>query len=472
MNMKFHYYILSILIALPVIFSSCESFLDVNPDGQEKQEELLSTRDGIESAMYGVYSKLRESSLYGASMTYKHLDVLAQHFDCSGNDMYTQLGLYNYAHSDVKSIFEAIWTSMYNNISNVNAIINCDLVKNAERFPYTIYKGEALGLRAFMHFDLLRLFTEQITLNKSASGIPYATEFSLNTPEFSTAADVYKYIIADLLEAESLLADEDEYANESNFMLDRKIHFNLHAVRATLARVYLTMGNMENAAKYASMVIDKSTHSLTEKIDVEGDLAGVLSNTETIWGVYYAEFYSLVNPTLQQYQSRSSLSPRRDYTDIFNKNLDGLDFRLDAYFGSVGESIRFIKLTNIYELRGTASSKPSDLILGINMIRLPEMYYIMAEALLDSDIELATKYFNSVIEHRGLTAIDQRVNALNLTMELIKDERYKEFWGEGQSFFNLKRTNSAISLPDGSLVQPSNATFVVPIPDIEFDYRN
>ena len=122
--------------------------------------------------------------------------------------------------------------------------------------------------------------------------------------------------------------------------------------------------------------------------------------------------------------------------------------------------------------RGTASSKPSDLILGINMIRLPEMYYIMAEALLDSDIELATKYFNSVIEHRGLTAIDQRVNALNLTMELIKDERYKEFWGEGQSFFNLKRTNSAISLPDGSLVQPSNATFVVPIPDIEFDYRN
>ena len=163
--MKFHYYISSIVITFSVIFSSCESFLDVNPDGQEKQEELLNTRDGIESAMYGVYSKLRESSLYGASMTFKHLDVMAQHFDCSGNDMYTQLGQYNYAHSDVKSIFEAIWTSMYNNISNVNAIINCDLVKNANSYPYTIYKGEALGLRAFIHFDLLRSFTEQITRN-------------------------------------------------------------------------------------------------------------------------------------------------------------------------------------------------------------------------------------------------------------------------------------------------------------------
>lgn len=470
--MKFHYYISSIVITFSVIFSSCESFLDVNPDGQEKQEELLNTRDGIESAMYGVYSKLRESSLYGASMTFKHLDVMAQHFDCSGNDMYTQLGQYNYAHSDVKSIFEAIWTSMYNNISNVNAIINCDLVKNANSYPYTIYKGEALGLRAFMHFDLLRIFTEQITRNASASGIPYATEFSLNTPAFSTAADVYKFIIADLKEAELLLADEEDYADESNFMLDRKIHFNLHAVRASLARVYLTMGDMENAAKYASAVIKDSGRTLTEKINVEGDLAGVLSNSETIWGLYYAEFYSLVSPTLQQYQSRSSLNPRRDYTDIYNKNLDGLDFRLNAYFGSTGESVRFIKLTNIYELRGIASSKPSDLILGINMIRLPEMYYIMAEALLESDIELATDYFNAVIEHRGLTAINQRVNKLNLSLELIKDERYKEFWGEGQSFFNLKRTHSLISLPDGNSVQPSNSVFVVPIPDIEYDYRN
>lgn len=100
------------------------------------------------------------------------------------------------------------------------------------------------------------------------------------------------------------------------------------------------------------------------------------------------------------------------------------------------------------------------------------MYYIMAEALLESDIELATDYFNAVIEHRGLTAINQRVNKLNLSLELIKDERYKEFWGEGQSFFNLKRTHSLISLPDGNSVQPSNSVFVVPIPDIEYDYRN
>lgn len=469
--MKLHYYIY-ILFASIVLLSSCEDFLDVNPDGQVKKEQLLSTKDGVESAMYGVYANLRTTSLYGASLTYKHLDVLAQHFDCAGNDLYTQLGLYNYSHSDVKSIFEAIWTAMYNNISNVNAIINCDLVNNAEKYPYTIYKGEALGLRAFMHFDLLRIYTEQITRNPSAKGIPYATEFSLKTPDFSTAQEVYNYIISDLEEAERLLADEEYYADESDYMLDRKIHFNIHAVRATLARVYLTMGNKEKAAYYAKKVIDESSHSLTEKIDVDGDLAGVMSNTETIWGVYYAEFYSLVNSALQQYQTRSSLNPRRDYTDIYNKNIDGIDFRLDAYFGIVGETVRFIKLTNVYELRGIAGNRPTDLILGINMIRLPEMYYIMAEALLNTDIASATEYFNEVLEHRGLTAIDERVTPLTLTQELINDERYKEFWGEGQSFFNLKRTHSSISLPDGTTVQPSDDVFVIPIPDIENDYRN
>lgn len=470
--MKSNHYINIILFACIFALSSCEGFLNVNPDGQEKKEQLLSTQDGVESAMYGVYSKLRTSSLYGASMTYKHLDVLAQHFDCAGNDMFTQLGQYNYSHSDVKSIFEAIWVSMYNNISNVNAVINSPLVKNAEKYPYTIYKGEALGLRAFMHFDLLRLYTEQITRNASASGIPYATEFSLNTPDFSTAQEVYTFIINDLEKAEKLLENEEDYADESNFMLDRKIHFNIHAVRATLARVYLTMGDKEKAAYYAKKVIDESNHTLTEKINVDGDLAGVMSNTETIWGVYYAEFYSLVNPTLQQYQTRSSLNPRRDYVDIYNKNIDGIDFRLNAYFGTVGETVRFIKLTNVYELRGIASNRPADLILGINMIRLPEMYYIMAEALLDTNIEEATEYFNEVLEHRGLTAIDERVTPLTLTQELINDERYKEFWGEGQNFFNLKRTHSSISLPEGNTIQPSNNVFVVPVPDIEYDYRN
>ena len=43
---------------------------------------------------------------------------------------------------------------------------------------YDIYKGEALGLRAYMHFDLLRLYADQATDAKTR-GIVYNTAFSL-----------------------------------------------------------------------------------------------------------------------------------------------------------------------------------------------------------------------------------------------------------------------------------------------------
>lgn len=448
--------------------TSCNDFLNVTPDGQEKLETILSTPDGVESALYGVYSQLRTSNLYGSSLSFRIVDILAQHFTVYGgnNDHLAALEAYNYSYSDVEKDFENIWTQMYNNISNVNAVLGSELLKDPTGFPYNIYKGEALALRGFMHFDLLRLFCEQISLNPNASGIPYATEFNLETPDFSTVAKCYEYILADLLEAESLLSDEDQYIDVQDFMKDRSIHLNLHAVRATLARVYLTMGNKTEALKYAQRVIDESGRKLTGMISLQGDVAGILSANETIFGVYYNEFYSLVSPNLQQHVSWSSLEPRRDCKEIFSK--DGDDLRLTAYFQDDPSYAvpTFIKLTDTYELNGL--TRPADVIPGINMIRLPEMYYIVAECLLETNPSLAADYFNSVIEHRGLTKLSERPTPLELTQTIINEERYKELWGEGQNFFNYKRQDLPITLADGSIVKP---VYIIPIPDIEYDYR-
>ncbi len=455
--------------------TSCDDFLDITPEGQVSRDDLLSSAEGIEDALYGVYAQLRKPTLYGQELYFSSLEVMAQTVDCYGNDGVTALGKYDYKYSEVEDMFESVWTVMYNNISNVNSILNSPLINN-DSYPYTIYKGEALGLRAFMHFDLMRIFCEQITLNDSASGIPYATEFSLNTPEFEKLEKNYEHVLADLLEAERLLADEGMYVNSSTFMNDRQIHFNLYAVQATLARVYLTMGNKDKAYEYAKKVIDNSGRSLTEKTKVQGDLAGVLSRTETVFGVYYAQFYSLVSPMLQQMKSFLSLDPRSDIMDIYEQESTGLDFRTSAYFTAVdaggASKLRLSKFTNVYELNGIASSRPSDLILGINMIRLPEMYYICAETLLDKDYDKAVEYFDAVLVNRGLDPLAGRVEGGTLTQELINLERYKEFIGEGQIFFNMKRQNLSIESADGNQTyQPSKAIYVVPIPDVEFENR-
>ena len=104
------------------------------------------------------------------------------------------------------------------------------------------------------------------------------------------------------------------------------------------------------------------------------------------------------------------------------------------------------------------------------MIRIPEMYYIAAEALLESDYDQALELYNTVREHRGLKAI---ADDKELTVELINDERYKEMIGEGQTYFNMKRQNLSIVSYDGKTTyQPVNGIYAIPVPDIEMENRN
>ena len=152
---------------------------------------------------------------------------------------------------------------------------------------------------------------------------------------------------------ESLFENEDEFENTSNFMLDRQIHFNLRAVQATLARVYLTMGDKQKALEYAEKVIQTSKATLKTKTEVINDLAGVLSQKECLFGVYYANFFSLVNPKLEQTTSYYALTLREDFMEMYEQNVSGLDYRTTAYFTSIdlgGQTVyRLSKFTDIYE---------------------------------------------------------------------------------------------------------------------------
>lgn len=467
--------IIAIFLLTLITAQSCDSFLDITPEGQVKRDELLETAEGVEDAMYGVYASLRSPNLYGRELTFSSIEVMANTMWCYGSTSIDAMGKFDYEHSSVSAIFSSVWAEMYKNISNANSVLNSPLLQGENlEYPYNIYKGEALGLRAFMHFDLVRLFCEQITEKPDAMGIPYATDFSLKTPPMEKLADNYKHILHDLEVAEKLLMDEAEYEGCGNFMLDRQIHFNLYAVQATMARVYLTMGNKTKAYEYATKVIEAGNYTLKEKTEVQNDLAGVLSRKETIFGVYYANFYSLVNDKLQQRTSFYSLDIRGDFMQVYEEDLMGMDFRTTAYFTEEDHGgtpiYRLSKFTDIYTMQNMEAQRPKDLILGINLIRMPEMYYIAAEALLDSDPQKALEYFDAVLEHRGITPYSQRTTSTTLTQEMINDEYFKEYIGEGLMFYNMKRQGLSIESHDGKTNYTTD-NYVVPIPDEELEYR-
>lgn len=70
-------------------------------------------------------------------------------------------------------------------------------------------KGELLALRAFLHFDMLRLFGPIYKEDLSAPSIPYNESVKImNLPLLSADSIVHNKIMRDLDEAEKLLAKD------------------------------------------------------------------------------------------------------------------------------------------------------------------------------------------------------------------------------------------------------------------------
>lgn len=472
-----------VFLLFVVAFTSCNKFLDVRPEGELPENQLLKDEGGFEAALYGVYGTMNSASLYGANLTNSTTELLAQYFTVGGNQTVMELLKYNYRYSAVESTFEDIWSNQYKAISYANNVL-----KNLQNFSpqtlefYDVYKGEALGIRAFLHFDLLRLFGENIQLNASAPGIPYSTEFSLTAAEFISLSAVYDKIIDDLKTAEELLSKDEQRmtfpkTNPSTpFLRDRETHFNLYSVQATLARVYLTKGDLANAATYAEKIIGSGKFALLEKTEIaNGIFRGMLYPKEAIFGLYSNRFYESMRDRFSLQTTFASYDNRPNISAIYNTVQGGHDYRWDGFFRQPvlqTDKLRFVKLVDPYQERDQEYLRNPSYIKGINLIRLPEMYYIAAEALLASNPDKARDYFDVVLKSRGLIALKDRSPSVPLSIELINEERYKELIGEGQSFFNMKRQNLNIVNTSMQTIPATKEIYVPPIPQIEIDYRN
>ena len=101
------------------------------------------------------------------------------------------------------------------------------------------------------------------------------------------------------------------------------------------------------------------------------------------------------------------------------------------------------------------------------MIRMSEMYYIIAETAENETDALAS--INLVLDNRGVELL---TSASQLESTLL-NEYQKEFWGEGQLFFYYKRMNasSILSAFSGGNVEMNDTKYVLPLPQSETDFR-
>lgn len=408
-------YILFLLVLV-----GCNDFLDINPKSIVVNDDLFKNDEGFQDALYGVYSAMAESKLYGKALTIENIELCAQNFYSTNTTLkYKALSKLEFVDSDASSYLEDIWETMYETIGYTNNILqNLEEKSSNDLRYYKLYKGEALALRAVMHFDLLKLYAVNINSTNAKSlsrAIPYVKKYRYKITKFSSVEEVYNNIIADLKTAEQLLVEDKNnisYPRKSGgeYFTDSRItHLNIYAVQALLARVYWQKNDMQNAALYAKKVINSDKFHFMEKTDLKNKLASVMSMKETIWGLYKYTFWKETQKIFEENTS-SSLKLAPFFTTIYNVDpTQGKDYRIDWIKEDATGKPYLAKLynTQIIESGGTTYND-SNGYLGINMIRIPEMYLIMAEYLINTNKEEALKYYDALITARGLIGLKER----------------------------------------------------------------
>ncbi|MDD4639528.1 MAG: RagB/SusD family nutrient uptake outer membrane protein, partial [Bacteroidales bacterium] len=185
---KFITYI--ILLAVSFSLFSCNKWLDISPKTEVKESENFTNEQGYKDALTGVYLLLTKSSLYGRDLSYGMVDVLGrQYTSIQSSSSYYYLSSYDYTNQTSINIIDAVWSNAYNAIANLNVLISHIDSEDPTLFTATnrdLIRGEAYGLRAFIHFDLLRLFGPSVINGADEPAIPYVKTVGKDLTQFST----------------------------------------------------------------------------------------------------------------------------------------------------------------------------------------------------------------------------------------------------------------------------------------------
>lgn len=476
----------SILIAICLGFaiSSCNDWLDVTPQAQVSSEKIFDSPEGFQSVLYGIYISMTESNSYGQNQSFGFMDVLAQYYTTFTNQSHIlyQASLYNYTNGTIRDLTTNMWLNNYNTIANCNILLENLEKKDISYFTrnhYNLLKGEALAIRAYVHFDLLRAFALNYLDYPDAMGIPYASSFTHKVHPQLKTKEVLSEIIRDLNEAQELLKEIDPVLlenfkdpifhfaqpqrNKDIFESYRAYRMNYYAVKALLARIYYYMGDEKEAYSYASEIIaiaNDGNFTFTDEYALAADLKNrdIIMQNELI--------FALDGLDVKQLFYRADASTNSNFPLLEPKTLypDADDFR--HYI--IGESTSNGRVISYKYVKTNTSSTSNQ--GKIPMIRLSELYLIAASSVFKTNKDEATEYLKTIRKLRGASQIVNNGNYEDFLGDLTFEAR-REFLGEGQLFYWYKRHNMPI-LRQGAEITLTPEQSCLPMPSNEVEFGN
>ena len=334
------------------------------------------------------------------------------------------------------------------------------------------------------------------TADLQKSAIAYRTEYNNVSKNFDTGEVVLQKAAEDLNRAIELFAEDpirdpenSRRADLNTSVLDYEDVLNFRGARMNYfcalglrARLEMLRKNPTAAHTYATRVIQESEGILslidTNIIANNTNMSDWNFSTEILGSFYTNNLYDLTDDFFQMGENAGNtnnvifidnnrVEALTNYVYGRTPDGSGQDIRLFWFQGNQETGRNdFMKLKESPVL---TTIDPYAYYPEVPIMRLSEIYYIACEAQIGVNNTLALEYLNDLRSTRRLDALTGPYDDATLLEYLVREAR-KDFIGEGRMFFMYKRLFYDIYTVRGLTVPATDAIYVLPIPDEEYEY--
>jgi len=481
---------LRILLGLLLItIISCDSFVDVEPDGSNA-ENYFNTEEEYQKALIGAYDLL-QATFWNTLTSLVASDDYAAGGDAFNYDQPTLQNINQMIHtpSDENQLRD-IWGLMYAGLNRANYILeNKDKTDFAGKEELI---AEAYFLRAYFAFELVKFFGNVPLKTEDRGGtLRIANERILPEDEFTMER------VADIPTAYGLIAEDlKEAIPNLPSTQARPYEVTKGAAQALLGKVYLYHGTYDSAkfgdaATILNQVITSGNYALTTGTDyanlfeIDGE-NGVEAVFEIQYSSVQAASWSNINGSNGTYFPKFN-GPRSPYSDdVFDAGWGFCLPSVELYdlfdAGDARRDVTFYDLRNDQDryspgrddtglfnrkymprlLPKRAGSDPLNYDNNYRAIRYADVLLMAAEAEAQSGGSNAEDYLNQVRARAFGDNSQDYTSSEGSLLDAIYKERRKELAGEGHRFFDLVRTKKAAAAIDG-FTENKNELFPIPL---------
>jgi hypothetical protein len=465
------------LVAL-MLLAGCDDRLFLDPHQSISADQAFETLDDFSYAINGMYAGARSGNLYGGHLNI-YPDIMADNLTRSLEGRLSHTALYNWSVSSDYYLMEGVFDQAYLVIYRANKVLEAaeefEIGDHDEQVEIEHYKGQALAMRALMHFEMVKMFGKAYSqANASDLGIPYMTTSEAGYPSRDALLDVYDLVVQDLEDAYGLIDTEAEV----------KYQFTRAAIAGLQAKVAMEMGDYPT-------VISKGKEALAaEPVAARDKFFGIWKDENKDGVLFYIAVEKKDNITLGvNYSQSSSNGIKSEYVCSYElfQLFDSADIRMTSYITT--SDFDGNTYNHIEKFRGRSSSveaNPTPDLVDLKVLRAADMALLVAEANMigpaQNPVE-ALAYLNLVRFNRYDTDMITFPPLDNIgLLDEIRLQRRLELAFEGDRLFVLKRLGRDIErtadghYADGSgvgaenlVLEASSFRMQLPLPQSELD---